>query len=307
MKTIDLKIDSRDELALVAHALSTADRLKILALLNENSFSVNEIAERLKMPLSTTAICIKTLEKAGLILAEVQPGTRGGMKLCSRRIDALSIDLVPGGKADRVKSRVICMPIGAYSECRVTPSCGIVNQNGIVENEDDPRAFYSPSRFTAQILWFTTGYVEYRFPMSIPRGVTVRGLEISLEICSEAPNYRNDWPSDITFWINGLEVGTWKSPGDFGGRRGKLNPEWWSDASTQFGFLKKIRVDSSETSLDSDRISKIGVDDLNLGKEDYISFRIGVKDHAKNVGGVNIFGETFGDYPQNINMRIDYV
>lgn len=307
MKTIELKIDSKDELALVAHALSSPDRLNILALLNENSYSVNEISDRLKMPLSTTAICIKTLQKAGLILAEVQPGTRGGLKLCSRRIDALSIDLVPGTKVDQVKSRIISMPIGAFSECRVAPSCGIVNQSGIIESEDDPRAFYSPARFTAQILWFTTGYVEYRFPLSIPRGVAVRGLEISLEICSEAPNYRNDWPSDITFWLNGLEVGTWTSPGDFGGRRGKLNPEWWSDASTQFGLLKKIRVNSSETTLDANRMSNVGVDDLNLGKEDYVSFRIGVKDHAKNIGGVNIFGEGFGDYPQNICMRIDYL
>jgi predicted transcriptional regulator len=31
-------------------------------------------------------------------------------------------------------------------------------------------------------------------------------LELSMEICSEAPEFALDWPSDITLWINGVEV-----------------------------------------------------------------------------------------------------
>jgi predicted transcriptional regulator len=34
--------------------------------------------------------------------------------------------------------------------------------------------------------------------------------------------------------------------------------------------------------------------------------RIGIKDTAKNIGGLNLFGEKFGDHPQNIQMRLDY-
>jgi len=45
---------------------------------------------------------------------------------------------------------------------------------------------------------------------------------------------------------------------------------------------------------------------LNIEKDDYFTLRIGVKPDAKNLGGINLFGEKFGDYQQNIMMRIDY-
>jgi len=34
--------------------------------------------------------------------------------------------------------------------------------------------------------------------------------------------------------------------------------------------------------------------------------RIGVKEDAKNIGGVNIFGKTFGDYEQDIIMKMEF-
>ena len=33
-------------------------------------------------------------------------------------------------------------------------------------------------------------------------------------------------------------------------------------------------------------------------------FRIGVPDTAKNIGGMTIFGKGFGNYDQNIRMRL---
>jgi predicted transcriptional regulator len=35
--------------------------------------------------------------------------------------------------------------------------------------------------------------------------------------------------------------------------------------------------------------------------------RVGVKENAANVGGINIFGREFGNYPQDILLRIDYL
>jgi len=72
-------------------------------------------------------------------------------------------------------------------------------------------------------------------------------------------------------------------------------------------MLKRIRVDATGATLDGERFSNTRIDDLNVGKSDYISFRVGVKENARNIGGVNLFGESFGDYPQNIVMRIDYI
>ena len=46
--------------------------------------------------------------------------------------------------------------------------------------------------------------------------------------------------------------------------------------------------------------------DLHIGDADYISVRIGISEDAKNKGGVSIFGEHFGDYPQNILLKITY-
>ncbi|MFX9246770.1 transcriptional regulator, partial [Acinetobacter baumannii] len=88
-------------------------------------------------------------------------------------------------------------------------------------------SFYEPDKVNAQLLWFKQGYVEYRFPNRTPYDCLLTGIEVSMEICSEAPLHNPDWPSDITLWINGVETGTWQSPGDFGGERGLLTPVWW--------------------------------------------------------------------------------
>ncbi len=48
-----------------------------------------------------------------------------------------------------------------------------------------------------------------------------------MELSSEVPGTSADWPSDITLAINGNDVGTWTSPGDFGDKRGVFTPDWW--------------------------------------------------------------------------------
>ena len=34
--------------------------------------------------------------------------------------------------------------------------------------------------------------------------------------------------------------------------------------------------------------------------------RIGIHPDAANVGGINIFGRGFGNYPQDVDLRIEY-
>jgi predicted transcriptional regulator len=228
------------------------------------------------------------------------------MKLCSRRIDEISVELVSRSSTFSTNSFYINMPIGNYVDCKVAPTCGITSERGYINVEDNPRGFYNPERVSAQLIWFYKGYVEYRFPNTILQHGQAALLEISLELCSEAPNYRNNWPSDITMWINGKEAGTWTCPGDFGERRGKLNPQWWPEGSTQHGLLKSWRVSENGSYIDEVRVSDLKLAELSLDQQDYISVRIGIKEDAKNIGGINIFGEKFGDHPQNIVMRIDY-
>ena len=304
-KEIELSIEKPEKLYSVAKALASEVRIDIIKLLNYYSLNVNEIAEHLNIPASTAAVNIRVLEDAGLIHTELQPGTRGSMKLCSRKRDTIKITLMSKSSLHE-NSFYVNMPIGSFTDCKAAPTCGLVNDKKYIGVEDDPRGFYNPDRVNAQLIWFHSGYLEYRFPNTILQEVEPKRINISLEICSEAPNYRNDWPSDITMWINGIDCGTWTSPGDFGGRRGKLNPAWWSDGSTQFGMLKNWTVRKDGAYIDEKKVSSVNINMLKLNDNDYIAIRIGIKKDAKNIGGINIFGDKFGDYAQHIVMRIDY-
>lgn len=304
-KEIELSLEREDELFSVAKALASEVRIDIIKLLNYNCLNVNEISETLGIPASTAAVNVKILEEAGLINTELQPGTRGAMKVCSRKRDIIKIILKTSDDYHN-NSHFINMPIGHYVDCKAYPTCGIVSEKGYLGIEDEPRSFYDPDKVNAQLIWFKKGYLEYRFPNTILQNNQAKSLEVSLEICSEAPNYHNHWPSDITMWINGMECGTWTSPSDFGGRRGKLNPSWWSDGSTQFGMLKTWKVTKKGGFIDDKRVSDITINQLELEKNDYINVRIGIKEDSENVGGINLFGDKFGDYPQHIVMKIDY-
>ena len=103
-----------------------------------------------------------------------------------------------------------------------------------------------------------------------------------------------------------MKIGTWCCPCDCGGRRGSLTPKWWSELSTQFGFLKTWRVDETGSYLEKERISSTKLSALRLLESSYFSICLGVEKDAENVGGVNLFGERFGDYAQPLVVRIGY-
>jgi predicted transcriptional regulator len=104
-------------------------------------------------------------------------------------------------------------------------------------------------------------------------------------------------------WVNGVEIGTWTCPGDFGGHRGALTPEWWDEWNTQYGLLKIWRVTQDGTYIDGVRVSDVSVNDFDLTANPYITLRIGVR-NVDVPGGINIFGSKFGNYPQDILMRL---
>ncbi|UJF32522.1 ArsR/SmtB family transcription factor [Paenibacillus hexagrammi] len=305
---LDLSIENPDELVLVAHALSTDLRVKIIKLLNTKKLNINEIAEALDIPVSTAASNIKVLEGARLIETELLPATRGAMKVCTRTYDDIRIMLNP--QFSHMQQINNCyeieMPVGYFTNCQVSPTCGMANTDQMIIQEDSPGSFFHPGRFSAQIIWFRKGFIEYRFPLEIPKGARIQSVQFILELCSEAPNFDNNWPSDITFWINGVDIGTMTSPGDFGGRRGKLNPPWWPDTATQFGLLKTITVDGALTSIDNVQVSSVNLHQLAISTNSFIDLKLGVKDDATHKGGVNLFGNKFGDYEQGIVMKIFY-
>ena len=303
---ISLSLSELERLCPVAKALSSPMRVKMISLLGVRPMNVNELAEALSLPVSTAALNVRQLEEAGLISTEIQPGIRGAMKLCSRRIDSVSMRLV-SDVHDGISALTLQLPIGSYSSADgICGECGMVSDHAWIGESNTPRTFYHPDRFGAQMLWFHSGELEYRFSLGEVDFSQIAFIEFSMEMSSNAPMYRENFKSDIHVSVNGVTLGTWTSPGDYGGRRGRLNPSWWSDTASQFGLLKNWRVDANGSSLDGEPLSGIRLADLKLDAQDYISLRVGVSADSEHVGGLNLFGEKFGDFAQGIVMRVGY-
>ncbi len=287
------------------HALSSSTRLQMLNLLRNRVLNVGQIAEELELPASTATSNINALEEAGLINTELRPATRGLQKVCARAYDAIIVELARGVE-EQEQSTEVSMPVGAYVDCKVAPTCGLASDKGIIGLFDDPASFFEPDRVHAQLLWFHYGYVEYRFPNRLPPKATLESLALSLEICSEAPLHHEDWPSDISVWVNDVELGAWTSPGDFGGQQGVLTPDWWESWNSQYGLLKVWQANSAGSFVDGRRVSDVTVGQLRVPNNPFLTVRIGVKPDARHVGGINIFGRGFGNYPQDIVLRLRY-
>lgn len=303
-RVLELLADDHNlqKLEAVTKALGSETRLEILRFLSAHTCSLLEIAEALNLPPSTATLHINVLEKAGLIETDLRPATRGLQKVCARVFDRVVIQLPAEYELEDTTVEV-SMPIGAYTDTSIIPTCGLAGELGIIGHLDDPSTFYEPDRIYAQLLWFRRGYVEYRFPNRLPPNVLLDDIEVSFEVCSEAPLHHADWPSDITVWIGNVEIGTWTSPADFGGERGTLTPAWWDSQNSQYGLLKVWKVANSGSFVDGIKVSKVTLNDLVLKSGEPISVRIGIKDGASNIGGVNLFGSKFGNYPQDIVLR----
>jgi predicted transcriptional regulator len=264
--------------------------------------SVKEIADYLKYPLSSTSLNVNILESCDLIDVQETINSLGKSKLCSRNIDELNINLfkITTNALNQMKFNI---PIGNYVNYSVKPVCGIATPTHTIGIDNDENVFFNPERYNAGLIWFTSGFLEYRLSNKmLPK--KLEKIQISFEVCSEAPFYRNDWKSDITVCIEDIELGTWTSLGDFGGRTGKQNPKWWPSDLTQYGVLTNWEIKKNGTFINNVKINDLTINDLNLKTHPYITIKIGVKDDAKYKGGINLFGSTFGDYKQDIAVTI---
>ena len=297
--------DKIEDIELVAKALGSDKRLSILNFIGTELCSVLEIAEALQLPISTATQHINLLEKANLIKSELQPATRGLRRMCKRNFDQFIFQLPVdfNNKEDNIE---ISMPVGSFSNIEVYPTCGILGEIGIIGQLDDPASFFEPDRIYAQMLWFHHGFVQYRFPNRIPPNITMNTIEVSFEACSAAPLHNNEWPSDITVWINNVEVGTWTSPASYGGNRGLLTPEWWGTQNTQYGQHKVWQVTLDGSYIDGLRCSGVSIDDLKLNQGNAIEVKVGIKEDSHNKGGISLFGHGFGNYPQDIIIKARY-
>ena len=302
-----LHIKKLSDGAKVFKALGSELRSEILnQLLANKEMNMNELAGALGVTSGALTSHIKKLSDAGLVTVIPERSGHGNQKLCRIGLDKILVDIQSEEGVDDQNSVETEVPIGLFSEYSVYPTCGLSTRDKLVGVVDDPRCFAYPERVQAGILWFTRGHIEYIIPNLLPSGITVEQITLSVEMSSEAPGVNSDWPSDISFYLNDTKLGVWTSPGDFGDIRGIFTPGWWFPNWNQYGLLKMLVVNRRGTFIDGMKISDVNIEQFHLDYRSTIRFRFEVEEDAKNVGGLTLFGTGFGNYNQDIKIRMAY-
>lgn len=300
-----LHITSLTEGLEIFKALGSDVRIEILnILLEDNNMSMNELATRLNITNGALTSHIKKLESSGLITTSSESAGHGNQKICSVHLDKILIDLERDDDFANVYNTEL--RVGHYASYQICPTCGLASSTALIGEVDDARYFEHPERYNADILWFTKGYVEYVIPNFIPASQKITQITISAELSSEAPGVNNVWPSDISFYLNDTCIGVWTSPGDFGDVKGLFTPDWWFPNWNQYGLLKLLVINKKGTYIDGLKISDVTIDSFHLDYRSGIRFKMSVDDDAAHVGGLTIFGKSFGNYGQDIKVSINY-
>lgn len=302
-----LHVKNLDEGLEIFKALGSELRINIIKLLQENhEMNMNELATSLGITNGALTSHIKKLEESGIIQVMTERGSHGNQKVCKVAVDKIVVDVESEENEEDQNIYNTEVKVGHYSDYEVYPTCGLATSQAIVGEVDDPRYFSYPDRINAGILWFTKGYIEYIIPNLLPSATKIDQITVSLEISSEAPGINNDWPSDISILLNDVKIGTWTSPGDYGDVQGIFTPDWWFPNWNQYGLLKMIVINKKGTFVDGLKISDVTINEFNLDYKSTVRFKFEIEEDAKNVGGITIFGSEFGNYNQDIKVRIAY-
>lgn len=300
-----LHLKSLDEGLDIFKALGSEVRIEIIKILLENNgMNMNELAGRLNITNGALTSHIKKLEDCGLVMITNESAGHGNQKKCSVRLDKILIEVNP--QEDIRNIYQTDLKIGHYSDYNIYPTCGLASDTAIIGEVDDARYFSHPDRYNADILWFTKGYVEYVIPNFIPHGQKIDQITLSMEISSEAPGVNDVWPSDISFYINDKKIAMWTSPGDFGNMKGIFTPDWWYPNWNQYGLLKILVINKTGTFIDGLQVSDVSISDFDFDYRSSIKLKLAVEDTAQHIGGLTIFGKSFGNYNQDISVSINY-
>lgn len=300
-----MHIKTLDEGLEIFKALGSDIRIEIIKLLIKNKgMNMNSLASSLNITNGALTSHIKKLEECGLVTVVSESSGHGNQKKCMVHLDKLLVDFALPKPPENVYETEI--KVGHYTDYQVFPTCGLATSASVVGEVDDARYFAHPERINTDILWFTHGYVEYMIPNFVPASQRITQITISAELSSEAPGINSNWPSDIYFYLNDKCLGTWTSPGDFGDVKGIFTPDWWFPNWNQYGLLKLIVINEEGSFIDGLKISDVSLNDLCLSSNNAIRFKLAVPKTAEHVGGLTIFGKSFGNYNQDIKVNIYY-
>ncbi|PAE17726.1 transcriptional regulator [Virgibacillus sp. 7505] len=300
-----MQLDLSQKSLNVYECLASETRLKILELLSVEDLNISQLAAKLEISNAIVTRHIQKLEQAQLVTSSKAIGKSGQQKIIQLNVDNIEIKL-PKKIYSKFENRMTHLKLGHYTDYSVQPTCGLASTEKIIGRLDDPKYFMDGERMDASLLWLSSGYVVYKVPNLLKKSEKPEMLEISLEIASEFPGSNNVWPSDISFYINNIKVGTWTCPGNFSDVRGFYTPNWWEDTNSQYGLLKHLRINHGSTHIDGEFLSDVTIEDLGLESHHLIEIKLAVEPDAKHVGGLTLFGQGFGNHDQDINVNLYY-
>jgi len=304
-RLIEINMNDKGYMCLVAKALSSPVRLDIINLLSQYPLSIQELSHKLEIPASSAGVHINLLEKAGIVRTEKH--LQNGSIYKVSYVDKHLVHFLLHPSFENVnETSSIAIPIGSYRDCYTEVQCGLISEMGFIGVEDDPRSFFLLEHTQAQLIWMAKGFLEYKAPNILPKNKMCKKLSLSMELCSEAEGYDEDYKSDIYISINNRECGFYRSEGDYGLRRGILTPSFWRNGLTQYGKLMTLSVDENGTFINDEYTSDLTVDQLGIENSDCITFRLEVKEDSMYCGGMNLFGEKVGDYAQPIVLAVEH-
>ncbi|MTV81669.1 ArsR/SmtB family transcription factor [Secundilactobacillus folii] len=294
-------VDLSKKSLIVYKALASPVRLRIIELLGRQSYSVKELADLLNLSQPITLKHVNLLQKAGVIRFK-RVGKNKISYLCITEV----VLKLPDAENNSMLSKQTDIPVGSFVDYSVEPTCGLATSMGFIGKTDDPQYFLDPARMSAKILWFSKGFVEYDVGNFLKPKDKVKMLTLSGEFGSEVPLSNNDYPSDITFSLNGHRLVTWTSPGDFADTRGKYTPNWTPAEFNQYGTQLTILVSNEGTWIGGNRVSNLTINEL-LPLPRRMKLRISVEENAEHVGGCTIFGKHFGNVDREMALTYYYI
>lgn len=279
-------------------ALSDRTRLLILRTLSTGPKSTTDLAETCKISKSIVGRHLRRLEDAQLIFF-----TKSGHNKIANLINQdIAID-IPKNSKTNMTIRKIDIPVGMFSKFDVKPTCGLADSKGYIGIVDDERSFNDFNRRNAQIIWFSKGYVEYTIPNYLAEADNIKMIVLNAELGSEFPTSNSNWPSDISFELDGHFLGFFESKGDFSDVRGKFTPHWTSKEFNQYGTFVTVIITQNGTYISGKKINSFNISQL-LPLPQNLKLRIGVNHQAPHQGGCTIFGKGFGNYNKEMNLTI---
>lgn len=299
-----IHITSLDDGLETFKALGSDTRIQILNILLENEqMSMNQLATELNISNGALTGHIKKLEECGLINISNESAGHGNQKMCSVTQDRIIVDIKKPIDYKNVFETEI--KVGQFSRHQVWPTCGIATSESVIGEFDDIRYFNHPDRFTANILWFTKGYVEYTIPNLIPSNQRITRFP-SRRAEFGGSRHRQQLAVGYQFLHQRHQDRHVDVPGDFGDVHGMFTPQWWPQNWNQYGLLKLLVINDYGTYIDGLKISDVSTLSLHLDYSSDIRLRLAVENDSEHVGGITLYGKSFGNYDQDIRVAINY-